>query len=53
MTGGTSGDSSQRVSRDIFRLIQVSFTTQGPAPSHPPAAKPPSACPETLIDLPR
>jgi hypothetical protein len=29
MTPETSGDSSKRVSRDIFRRIQDSFTTQG------------------------
>jgi hypothetical protein len=37
MAGKTSGDSTKRVSPDIFRPIHGSFTTQGPAGTARPA----------------
>jgi hypothetical protein len=40
MTAKTSGDSSRRVSRIIFRRIQDSFTTQGLQPKRPENAAP-------------
>src|SRR6266403_2908910 len=44
MAAKTSGDSGPGVSRDIFRRIHDSFTTQAPAPEPPPPRlKPKSA----------
>lgn len=43
MAGKTSGDSTRRVSRNIFPGIQDSFTTQGLSPRNGPI-HPESAC---------
>jgi hypothetical protein len=50
MTAKTSGDSRRRVSHDIFRRIQDSFTTQGFKPKTAPISRAEVSPPRELPD---